>query len=367
MTKKNSNVNEPPLVEMKKSPENRQPPAVFSAALQVGIVVLIAAGSVSLLLLALGYSPLVVGTTMARGALSNWLKFSHVLSVWIPLLLCSCGLLFTFRAGLWNIGVEGQVIAGAIGATFILRQHSSALAPELFLGLAFLCSFIAGGVWAGIAAWLKNRGGVNEIFGGLGLNFVAQGLVLWLILTPWKRAGIASMSGTDLFDRELWLSAPSGWRVAPAALILATIVYTCTVVLLKNTRLGLKITATGINPHAAPLFGVKPAVTGFIAMLLGGGLAGLAGAVQVSGVYHRLLPSISSGYGYLALLIVMLSGYRNAPVPLICLFFAFLAAGSIQLPIVLQIDSSLSGVIQGACVIAALFVHGLYQKRNIVT
>ncbi|HBG19848.1 MAG TPA: ABC transporter permease, partial [Desulfobulbaceae bacterium] len=94
-----------------------------------------------------------------------------------------------------------------------------------------------------------------------------------------------------------------------------------------------------------------------------GGLAGLAGGLQVSCVYHRLLPSISSGYGYLALLVVMLAHYRLRPVPAICLFFACLAAGSIQLPIVLKLDSSLAGVIQGACVVSALLVHGL-QKRQ---
>lgn len=326
------------------------------------MVVLIALGSVSLLLLILGNSPQEVGKTMLLGSITSWLKFSHVLSIWIPLMLCSCGLLFTFKAGLWNIGVEGQVIIGAIGATYILRQETTFIPPEVLIGLAFICAFLAGGLWAGIAGWLKNKGGVNEIFGGLGLNFVAQGFVLWLILSPWKRAGIASMSGTDLFARELWLTMPPGWRLAPAALILAVVIFLSTIIIIRYTRFGLKINATGINSKAAPLFGFSPGRIGLLAMLLGGGIAGIAGAVQVSAVYHRLLPSISSGYGYLSLLIVMLSGYKCGPIPFICLFFAFLAAGSIQLPIVLQIDSSLSGVIQGAFVIAALIVHGLYQK-----
>jgi len=332
--------------------------------LRSGIIFLIALGSVSLLLMLLGNSPLQVGRTMLAGSFSSWLKFTHVLSVGVPLLLCSCGLLFTFKAGLWNIGVEGQVTMGAIGATLILRQHHTAISPGLLLAAAFLVAFLAGGLWAGIAGWLKNKGGVNEIFGGLGLNFVAQGFILWLILSPWKRAGIASMSGTDLFPRELWLTMPSGWRVAPLALVVAGLIYLLTVIILQNTRLGLKIQAMGVNAKAAPLFGFNPMYTGLAAMLIGGGLAGLAGAVQVCGVYHRLLPSISSGYGYLGLLVVMLAGYRCLPVPLICLAFAFLAAGSIQLPIVLQIDSSLSGVIQGACVIAALLVNGIYQQRR---
>lgn len=324
----------------------------------------LALGAVSLLLLALGMAPTTIGMTIAKGALSSWQKFSHVLSVWIPLLLCSCGLLFTFRAGLWNIGVEGQVICGAIGATSLLRQGSLGLPPVLTLTLALALGFVGGGLWGGAAGMLKNRGGVNEIFGGLGLNFVAQGFILWLILGPWKRAGIASMSGTDMFAQELWMYTPPGWRFAPAALLLALAVFALTALLLGATRFGLRITATGKNPLAAKLFAIHPERTGLAAMAIGGGLAGLAGGLQVSCVYHRLLPPISSGYGYLALLVVMLANYRIGPVPAICLFFGCLAAGSIQLPIVLQIDSSLSGVIQGACVVSALLVHGLQQRQK---
>ncbi len=324
----------------------------------------IAFGSVGLLLTILGISPPSIAVALAKGSILSWLKFSHVLSIWIPLLLCSCGLLFTFRAGLWNIGVEGQVICGAIATTFVLRLNNFDLPADAILVCSVIMGFVGGALWGALAGVLKNHGGVHEIFGGLGLNFVAQGLVLWLILSPWKREGIASMSGTDLFAREFWMYSPPGWRVAPAALILACVVFLLAATLLLATRFGLQIKATGKNPNAARLFGINPALTGLMAMALGGGLAGLAGAIQVSCVYHRLLPSISSGYGYLALLVVMLANYRISPLPFICLFFACLAAGSIQLPIVLQVDSSLSGVIQGACVISALLVYGVQQRRR---
>ncbi|MBW1637231.1 MAG: ABC transporter permease [Deltaproteobacteria bacterium] len=327
------------------------------------IITVPALGVVSLLLLSLGISPLTIAITLARGSVLSWLKFNHVLSVWIPLLLCSCGLLFTFRAGLWNIGIEGQVVCGAIGATLVLRLGNTYLPAAMLLSLSFLSAFLAGGVWGALAGFLKNRGGVNEIFGGLGLNFVAQGAILWFILGPWKREGMASMSGTDLFARELWMWVPRGWRTAPAALILTVTVFLFTAFILSATRFGLKIKAVGLNPKASRLFGINPDLTGFTAMIIGGGLAGLAGAVQVSCVYHRLIPSISSGYGYLALLIVMLANYKVTLTPIICLLFACLTAGSIQLPITLQIDSSLSGVIQGTLVLSGLLAHGLQQRR----
>lgn len=325
------------------------------------LIISLALAVVSFLLILLDLPAPRIAQALLNGSLSSWLKFSYALSIWIPLLLCASGLLFTFRAGLWNIGIEGQVIWGAIGATLLLRQDAFGLAPGLLISLALLAGFVSGGAWGVLAGVLKSRGGVNEIFGGLGLNFVAQGFILWLILGPWKRAGIASMSGTDLFARELWLRNPPGWQVAPSALLLALSCYLITCLILGKTKFGLQIRACGNNPQAATLFGIAPQRTWLSAMFLGGGLAGIAGGLQVSCVYHRLLPSISSGYGYLALLVVMLANYRVLPVPFIALCFACLAAGSIQLPIVLQIDSSLSGVIQGACVVSALFIHGMQK------
>jgi simple sugar transport system permease protein len=96
-----------------------------------------------------------------------------------------------------------------------------------------------------------------------------------------------------------------------------------------------------------------------IAMGMAGGCAGLAGSFQVAGVYHRLIPVISSNYGYLALLVVMLANYRISGSPWIAFFFACLNVGSIQLPIVLKLDSALSGIIQGALVLTTLLVYGL--------
>jgi ABC-type uncharacterized transport system permease subunit len=132
--------------------------------------------------------------------------------------------------------------------------------------------------------------------------------------------------------------------------------------LLRYTRVGLNLKAIGGNPNAAYLFGLKPGRFMLLAMIFAGGFAGLAGSLQVSGVYHRLIPAISSNYGYLALLVVMLSNYNIWLVPPVAFFFACLNVGSIQLPMVLQLDSSLSGVIQGALVLATLGVHAWHQR-----
>lgn len=320
-------------------------------------------GFTALVLLISGAPVLAAFKHIWLGAFANTTKFSQVLSVWIPLCLCSCGLLYTFRVNLWNIGIEGQVTMGAIGAMAALRIPGIEN-PAISVTMAFLASMLAGGTWGLLAGILKTRGGVHEIFGGLGLNFVAQGFILWLIFGPWKRPGIASMSGTELLPRKLWLITPPGWRVATAGLCIAIAVLLLTWLLIEKSKLGLKLNAIGQNPKAARLYGISPEGYYLQSIIIAGACAGLAGFLQVTAVYHRLIPSISSGYGYLALLLVMLAGYRIVLIPFLALFFAGLNVGAIQLPIVLQLDSALSGVIQGCCVLSALFIIGLRQKRK---
>lgn len=302
---------------------------------------------------------------LLRGSVGSSTKLAQVVTVWIPLALCACGLLFTFRIGLWNIGIEGQVTAGAICAVAVLREavELPELAPWL-LPASFPAAMLGAGLWAALAGVLKSRGGVNEIFAGLGLNFVAQGLVLWLIFGPWKQSGVASMSGTETFPESLWLTSPAGWRIPAASLLLAAAGFAATGLLLHATRFGLYLRAAGGNAFAARLFGLSPARLIVLAMLSAGALAGLAGNLQVTAVYHRLIPSISSNYGYLSLLVVMLANYRLLWIGPVAFFFAALSVGSIQLPMVLKLDSSLAGVIQGAFVLAALGVSGWRRRRQ---
>jgi len=323
---------------------------------------LVAAGLVLIfttaVLLLTGAPPLEAFSLLVRGSFGSVSKLARVLTVWVPLTLCACGLIYTFRIGLWNIGVEGQVILGAVGTTWALRAGAGHLPPGVLLALAMATGVLLGAGWSLAAGVLRTRGGVNEIFAGLGLNFVAQGVVLWLIFGPWKRPGVASMSGTVPFPPELWLPNFSWGRLSPVALGCAVGALVLTAWLLGRTRVGLFLRAVGGNPRAAHLLGLPPERYLLLAMVMAGGMAGLAGGIQVTAVYHRLIPAISSNYGYLALLVTMLAGFRLGPVAPIALFFAGLNVGSVQLPMALQLDSSLSGVIQGASVLAVLLAHG---------
>jgi len=317
----------------------------------------------TLVLFIAGAPPLDAYYHIFKGSLGSWLKLAQVVKAWIPLTLCACGLLYTFRIGLWNIGVEGQMMLGAVMTTAILRFGLDSSASGLFLTLAFVGGILGGGAWALLAGFLKTKGGVNEIFAGLGLNFVAQGIILWLIFGPWKRPGVASMSGTELFPVELWLSYLKAAKISPTGLFLAIAAVLVTAIILRYTRIGLDLKAVGGNREAAFLFGLRPENSMLLAMIFAGGFAGLAGSMQVTGVYHRLIPSISSNYGYLALMVVMLSNYNVWATPAIAFFFACLNVGSIQLPMMLKLDSSLSGVIQGSLVLATLAVAA-WRRRT---
>jgi general nucleoside transport system permease protein len=337
---------------------------VISFSLEAALTLAVAFGFTTLVLLIAGAPPFASYEQIFMGSLGSWMKLSHVIKVWIPLTLCASGLLYTFRAGLWNIGVEGQVMMGSIFTTFILRPGVDSSHSILFLVASLIAGIIGGALWALLAGFLKTKGGVHEIFAGLGLNFMAQGFVLWLIFGPWKQPGIASMSGTETFPEILWLPYIEGVHISPVGIAIVLFVIIVTSLMLRYTRFGLYLKAIGNNEYAAFLFGLKPDRTMLLAMLFAGGFAGLAGSIQVSGVYHRLIPAISSNYGYLALLVVLLANFSVWISPLVAFFFACLNVGSIQLPMVLQLDSSLSGVIQGTLVLATLAIHALRKRMG---
>jgi simple sugar transport system permease protein len=203
---------------------------------------------------------------------------------------------------------------------------------------------------------------VNEIFGGLGLNFVSTALTIYLVFGPWKRPGVGSMSGTQPFDEKLWLPTLSGTGLSPWGLGISLLVVVFVFLLLRGTYFGLKLKAVGKNMKSAFLLGVPTWQYSMFAFLLCGAFAGLAGAIQVASVYHRLLPNISNGYGFLGLLVAMLINYQAIWVIPITFFFAALNVGSVQLQIIYKMDSSFAGVLQDMLVLFVLLGQGVRQR-----
>jgi len=329
---------------------------------QVGALV-VALVITTLILVAAGAPPLEAYGSILSGAFGSSNNLVAVLITWSPLLLTTAGVLITFAAGLWNIGVEGQMVLGSIFATWLLRLlQNSTLHPTLIIILGILSGIIGGALWAALAGALKTFGGVNEIFGGLGLNFVATALTIYLVFGPWKRPGVGSMSGTQPFPEKLWLPTLSNTGLSPWALGISILAVVIVYLLLRGTYFGLRLKAVGKNMKAAFLLGVPTWQYSMFSFLLCGALVGLAGAIQVVAVYHRLLPNISNGYGFLGLLVAMLINYQAFWVIPIAFFFAALNVGSVQLQILYKMDSSFAGVLQDLLVLFVLLGQGLRER-----
>jgi len=299
---------------------------------------------------------------LVEGAFGTNQRIGDTFMIWVPLLLASASLVVTFSAGLWNIGVEGQIVAGAVAASFIAREVQGSTA--VVLTLMVVGGFVGGALWGLLVGVLRVKGGVNEIFGGIGLNFVATGLIVYLVIGPWSRDGVASTGGTEPFRDQAWFPTIDGLRASPLALAIAFLALISVMFLLSKTNFGLRLRATGKNSLAANRFGIATSRYLLMAFIIGGGIAGLAGVTQAGAVYHRLVPSISGGYGFLAILIVLLARFRGFWVIPIALFFATIAMASFQWQLRLGLHSALGGVIQGVLVLSVVLVMGYQEVRR---
>lgn len=306
----------------------------------------------SALLLIFDTKPSVAFEAMLQGSVGDSAKRLSVLAFWIPLFLASTGLLVTFRAGLWNIGIEGQIILGAIGASWIALKVT---APSpLLIALELIVAMAFGALWAGLAAVLKTRGRVHEIFGGLALNNIAIILTNYLISSPWQPPEGGTFRGTQPFQEGALLPLVGESRFAPISLVLAVIAFILVVITLRGTFWGLKLKALGKNPYSAFLLGVSSEREVILAMMFCGALAGLGGAIRTISWFDSLRQSISGGIGFMALLVVMLANYNMFLVPFIAIFFSAVLNGSITLQLRTQLHSSLGGILTGVMVLFVL-------------
>jgi len=306
----------------------------------------------SLLLILFGAAPLEAFQAMYQGAFGDQSKILSVMAFWIPLLLASTGLLITFRAGLWNIGIEGQIVVGALAASWVALSLDAPAA--VLITLEIVAAMLAGALWAALSAVFKTRGNVHEIFSGLALNSIAIILTNYLISGPWQPPEGGTFRGTAPFQPAALLPLYENSRFSPLSLILAVIAFILVVIALRGTFWGLKLKAIGKNLRSAFLLGVSSEREMILAMMFCGALAGLGGAVRTLSWFDSLRQSISGGIGFMALLVVMLSNYRIFLVPPIAFFFSMVLNGSITLQLRTQLHSSLGGILTELMVLFVL-------------
>ncbi len=325
-----------------------------------GLAVLASLALSAVLVGAVGRNPIEVFQTVWAGAFSSASRVAGVFNFWIPLTLAGLGLVVTFRAGLWNIGVEGQVMFGAIFATWVALFVPAPAIVRVPLALVF--SVMGGMLWGVLVGLLKTRLGVHEIFGGVALNAIANVITNYLVGNRWSPEGGNALD-TGPFDDAARLPAFSDdFSTSIAMIVLVVVISVALVLMLRGTRWGLELKATGKNPRSALLLGVPTERVSLSAFAFCGALAGLAGAYRVLFFYGTLRPLASGGIGFLAILVVLLVGYRALWVPFITFVFGAMMFGSTRLRVTMGLDASLAQVLQGVLVLLVMLSSGLRSR-----
>lgn len=295
-----------------------------------------------------GADPVAAVGALFSGSVGGGASLAATLLRTSPLLLAGLAVMLAFRSGVFNIGAEGQLLVGALAATAVATRTGEWTGQAI---VVLLAGALAGAIWAGMAAWLRERREVNEVITTILLNFVALYLVSYAVDGPLKeQSGYYPQSDPFPATAELWRLVP-GTRLH-AGLLLAFVAVFAVGALLSRTSLGLRLRSAGLNPRAARWAGFPVGRDLLLAFALSGALAGLAGAIEVAGVTGRLYERISPGYGYTAIAIALLGGLRSGGVLLAALFFAALGTGAAAMERTAGISAVLAVAIQGATLLA---------------
>lgn len=300
---------------------------------------------------AFGVDPWHAYVTIVDRTLLDPRGLSEVVRRAIPLLLAGVGLVLAFRAQFWNIGAEGQILAGAVAASGI-ALFVDVPAP-LMIPTMFVAGFLAGGLWGFVPAILKVRLGVNEIITTLMLNYVALYIVRWLITGPWKGASTVGFAYSDRFDRIAWIPTIGTTRLHWPTLLLGLALALAVAFLLARTRLGFEVRMMGESPSAARYAGVDFFRTTLFLVLFSAGAAGLAGVGEVGGIHHRLADpnSISLGYGYTAIIVALLARRSALAAIATSVFIGLVFASGDIMKVSLGLPAQITGVINGLVLI----------------
>ncbi len=288
--------------------------------------VLAALMTASIVFLVYGLNPVDVYTSIFYNAFATSIGVTESVVRMIPLLLVSSGLALAFRTGFWNIGAEGQLLAGAMAA-YVVAVNYGSLSPALLIPVLFSVGFAAGAAWGILPAILKAKLNVNEVISTLMLYYVLYWTFQHLIHGPWKakeKVGQLTYGGfahTEVIPKASHLPLIDGTRIHWPTLLIAVIASILAYLLLTKTPWGFEMRAMGSNPDAAAAAGMSYLRTVALAMVVSGGLAGVAGVGELCGVQKRFTPEFLSGYGFSGIITAWLGG--NNPMSLIVTNFLY--------------------------------------------
>ncbi len=309
-----------PLIRVVKRTE--RPPRQVTLLRALALVLSILAGG--LFILSLGYNPIEIYATILSGAFRSKIAIQGTVKIMIPLLISSLGVTLAFKMKFWNIGAEGQIIAGAIVASYFALYHSD-WNHWVLIVVMFLAGVIGGGIWGLIPALCKMKWNTNETLFTLMLNYIALHIVDYLRDGPWKDPGSQGFPKIARFDANVMLDkvlgVQFGWIVA---LVLAALIY----IYLRYTKQGYEISVVGESTETARYAGMNVRRIVLRTMFLSGAVCGIAGMVQATGSDITLTDAVAGGVGFTAIIVAWLSQLNPITITVVSFLFSVLEKGS---------------------------------------
>ncbi|MBV2359131.1 ABC transporter permease [Thalassococcus sp. CAU 1522] len=323
----------------------------------------------ALIMLATGVDPGTIGRSflaLLRGSVGSLHAVSETLTAAAPLVLAGLGLALGFRAGLFNIGAEGQVVMGGLAA--VVAGFSLTGTPAIIaLPASLLAGALAGALYASIAGWLRAATGAHEVISTIMLNLISYRLLDYLLRTPFiqkeGRDDPISKSVPDAAELPRLLSFIDPNLRVHAGIFVVLLMVALAYWVLFRSKIGFEFRAAGENPVAARFAGMNASLTIILAMGFAGALAGLAGANQVLGVLDRATPGFSAGIGFDAIAVALLGRSHPVGVLFAGLLFGALEAGGRQMQVDAGVSIDLIGIIQALIIVfiaAPLLVRALF-------
>lgn len=298
----------------------------------------------------------------SRPLLSALRPLSESLVTTVPYLFAGLAVALGFQAGLFNIGVEGQLLIGGLCTAFI-GYWVRGLPSAIHIPLALLAGALGAAAWAFLPGYLKARTGAHEVITTIMFNYIALRLSEWLLNGPMEGPPGTARTPDILATAELPRFLPHPIRLH-AGLLIALVIAGLVYLLLWKITLGFELRMVGANVEAAHCAGVNVGRTYIVAMVLSGLLAGLAGAVQVQGITHTVSLGFSAGYGFDSIALALLGRSHPLGVTLAALLFGFLRAGGVRMQSVATIPIELISIVQAMVIVfiaAPALVRAIYR------
>ncbi|MEN9935551.1 MAG: hypothetical protein RLZZ387_2130 [Chloroflexota bacterium] len=328
------------------------------AGLTFPLALALALAVFALLLLLLGKDPLAVYAAIYAGTLGDSYGWGEIVVKMTPFVLCALAAAIPARAGLVNVGADGQLYMGALLATWVALNLGELPAP-LLLPLLVLAGCLGGALWAGVVGVMRVRAGVNETIASLLLNYVAALTVDYFVHGPWKDRSGMNWPYTAEFADAARLATFGTTRIS-AGIFMALAAVALYAWWMGRTRWGYNVRVVGGNPEAARRSGIAPTRYILAAIMIGGAMAGLYGMIEVTAIQGRLRGGISQGYGYIGFLVAWLAGHSPLRIIGMAALLGVLSVGGDVLQIRAGLPASATNILMA---LILFFVLAAQQRR----